>query len=95
MSTGLVPLMFYGQSLRPSIRPPGHPSIPIMEWKRDIIARIFEVTNDELREGMCGAPIVEGRTGNVAGFFPLGAGIGLVLLHLIIWLQKDGGLFDT
>lgn len=35
---------------------------------------IFGASNPKLTDGLCGAPIVEVDSGNVVGFFHLGAG---------------------
>lgn len=74
MSTGLVTLVFAGKAMERPIRPPGHPEIPITEWRRYTIHEIFGASNTQLLDGLCGAPIVGIDTGNVAGFFHLAAG---------------------
>jgi hypothetical protein len=74
MSTGLLSFNFIGHTLQPPISPPGHPSIPFLDWRLDFVTRIFGATNPTVMDGICGAPMVEERTGNVAGFFRLGNG---------------------
>ena len=74
MSTGLVSLMLEATVLREPMRPQGHPEIPTHHWKRDTTYRIFGATGPGLLDGMCGAPLVEVETGNVAGFFQLASG---------------------
>jgi hypothetical protein len=71
MSTGLLSFNFIGHTLQPPISPPGHPSIPFLDWRLDFVTRIFGATNPTVMDGICGAPMVEERTGNVAGFFRL------------------------
>ena len=36
--------------------------------------RIFGASSPQLMDGLCGAPVVEAETGNVAGFFHLANG---------------------
>ena len=74
MSTGMLSLQYLDDSLERPVRPSGHPEIPVREWKRKIVFRIFGATSPQLMDGVCGAPLVEVGTGNVAGFFHLANG---------------------
>lgn len=74
MSTGLVSFLYMIDAWEKPIRPPGHPEIPVLQWKRNNVLRIFGASNPELMDGLCGAPFVEIGTGNVAGFFHLANG---------------------
>ncbi|KFY21184.1 hypothetical protein V491_03097 [Pseudogymnoascus sp. VKM F-3775] len=74
MSTGLLSFQYWADSMERPRRPPGHPPIPVSRWKLDITCRIFGATSPEMIYGLCGAPFVEERTGNVAGFFHLANG---------------------
>jgi len=74
MSTGMLSFQYLVNTFEYPVRPPGHPPIPVLQWKRDVTFRIFGASSPELMEGLCGAPFVEVETGNVAGFFHLGNG---------------------
>lgn len=74
MSTGLISLAYVGDVMEKPGRPPGHPDIPFLRWRRHCLLRIFGATNPTILDGLCGAPLVEERTGNVAGFFHLANG---------------------
>jgi hypothetical protein len=74
MSTGMISFLCLRRTFHRPVRPPGHPKIPILEWKRDTAFRIFGASSPELMDGLCGAPFVEVETGNVAGFFHLANG---------------------
>ncbi|MCJ1345778.1 hypothetical protein MMC31_003987 [Peltigera leucophlebia] len=74
MSTGLITMLFRGSAMETPLRPLGHPPIPVLHWQRYSIMEIFGASNPKLIEGLCGAPIVEVDSGNVAGFFHLAAG---------------------
>lgn len=74
MSTGLLSFMFEGVKMERPVRPQGHPPVPCCHWRRDIVMRIFGAKNQDLIDGMCGAPFVECDTGAVAGFFHLANG---------------------
>ena len=74
MSTGMLSFLHLRVSIERPVRPPGHPEIPILKWKRDVAYRIFGASSPELMDGLCGAPFVEAETGNVAGFFHLVSG---------------------
>ena len=71
MSTGLVEFMFEIVTMEKPVRPPGHPPVPCIKWRRYNVMRIFGAQNADLANGMCGAPFVECDTGAVAGFFHL------------------------
>lgn len=74
MSTGLISFQYLIDAWGKPFRPPGHPAIPVLQWKRNSVLRIFGASNPELINGLCGAPFVETETGNVAGFFHLADG---------------------
>lgn len=74
MSTGMLAFSFHTNSMERPVRPPGHPRIPVLHWKQDIVFRTFGASNPQLIDGLCGAPFVEAETGNVAGFFHLANG---------------------
>ena len=74
MSTGMLSFLCWGDSLECPVRPPGHPKIPVLQWKHNTISRIFGASSPQLMDGLCGAPFVEVETGNVAGFFHLANG---------------------
>ena len=69
MSSGLISLSYQGSAMEKPERPPGHPKIPVLHWRRNSIMRVFGASNGEVMDGLCGAPIVEVMNGNVAGFF--------------------------
>jgi hypothetical protein len=74
MSTGMLSFQYLMDSWKRPIRPPGHPEIPVLNWRRDMAFRIFGASSPQLMDGLCGAPFVEVETGNVAGFFHLANG---------------------
>jgi hypothetical protein len=74
MSTGMLSFQYLRDTFECPVRPPGHPPIPVLQWKRDVAFRIFGASSPELIDGLCGAPFVETETGNVAGFFHLANG---------------------
>jgi len=74
MSTGLLSFLFMSNSFENPVRPPGHPRVPFLKWQHNVVSRIFGASNRQLMDGLCGAPFVEERTGNVAGFFHLANG---------------------
>jgi hypothetical protein len=74
MSTGMLSFQYLIDSWEYPVRPPGHPKIPVLKWKRDMTFRIFGASSPQLMDGLCGAPFVEIETGNVAGFFHLANG---------------------
>lgn len=74
MSTGMLSLLYSGRAMEEPVRPPGHPLIPVHQWKRKTLFNVFGATSPQLLEGICGAPLVEEETGLVAGFFHLAAG---------------------
>jgi hypothetical protein len=74
MSTGMLSFQSLGKSWELPVRPPGHPEIPVLKWKRDTTFRMFGASSPQLMEGLCGAPFVEAETGIVAGFFHLANG---------------------
>jgi len=74
MSTGLISFQLAAKTFQKPKRPPGHPEIPALQWRRDIVFRIFGASSPELMDGLCGAPFVEVNTVNVAGFFHLANG---------------------
>lgn len=69
MSTGLLSFWYCATLAEPLLRPPGHPEIPHRQWRLNPMYRIFGATNSTMVDGVCGAPLVEESTGNVAGFF--------------------------
>lgn len=71
MSTGLISFQLAAKTFQKPKRPPGHPEITVLQWRRDIV---FGASSPELMDGLCGAPLVEVNTGNVAGFFHLANG---------------------
>ena len=74
MSTGMLSLLYSGRAMEEPVKPPGHPPIPVHQWKRKTLFNVFGATSPQLLEGICGAPLVEEETGLVAGFFHLAAG---------------------
>jgi hypothetical protein len=74
MSTGMLSFQYQINSWECPVQPPEHPQIPVLQWKRNMIFRIFGASSPELMDGLCGAPVVETETGNVAGFFHLANG---------------------
>ncbi|CRG90762.1 hypothetical protein PISL3812_07807 [Talaromyces islandicus] len=74
MSTGLLSFNYIGNVLQPPITPPGHPAMPFHQWRIDFTTRIFGATSPTVVGGICGAPMVQERTGGVAGFFHLAEG---------------------
>lgn len=74
MSTGLLSFQYIADSVEEPLRSPGHPKIPVLQWRLNTIYRIFGARNPVVIDGICGAPIVEIETGNVAGFFHLANG---------------------
>ena len=95
MSTGMLLFQYLIDSCERPIRPPGHPEIPILRWKRDTAFRIFGASSPQLMDGLCGAPFVEVETGNVAGFFHLAYGDWAECEHWTTLLQRDGMLLET
>lgn len=77
MSSGLVQLMVLAtEKKRPPLRPEGHVKVPYCDWDHQSLARISGATNNSIKDGMCGAPIVhcgdfpsQDGEGEVAGFF--------------------------
>lgn len=71
MSTGLLSFQYMWDAFKKPfiIRPPGHPETPVLQWRQDLVFQVFGAANPELMDGICGASLVEVRTGNVAGFF--------------------------
>jgi hypothetical protein len=94
MSTGLLSFQCLGRSWKYPVRPPGHPEIPVLKWKRDTTFRVFGASSPELMDGLCGAPFVETETGNVAGFFHLGNG-DWAMCAALDDLVTDGKLLET
>lgn len=75
------------------VRPPGHPPIPITQWKQIKGFQSLGAIKTSLEEGICGAPSVEPRTGNMEGFFmPTNRDFALPP-WMILWLRA-GRLFD-
>ncbi|MCJ1483397.1 hypothetical protein MMC06_003564 [Schaereria dolodes] len=72
MSSGLVAFMTIGMT---SFAPPhheGHPDIDYTRWRHEVVFHTTGATGGIVRDGLCGAPIVEdGEGGGVAGFFHL------------------------
>lgn len=81
MSTGLLSLFFYSRSMEEPVRPPNHPLIPVSKWIEQSTHRIFGSSNQVLREGVCGAPIVNVDNGEVVGFFHRATGT---------WMESAG-----
>lgn len=74
MSTGLVTLYYEARSLEQPMRPQGQPPIPVANWRRYNVSRIFGAMSGELMDGLCGAPIVSVDDGALGGFFHLATG---------------------
>ncbi|RDW60715.1 hypothetical protein BP6252_12098 [Coleophoma cylindrospora] len=82
MSSGIVNLLTYGRRyLRPQ-RPAGQPEIDFNGWHAISVDAIFGVVNNDICNGMCGAPIVQCESGGVAGFFHLSDGTNCFTAHL-------------
>lgn len=71
MNTGLISFLYIEHSFERPVRPPGHPPIPVNQWTQIKGFQSFGSLNPSLEARICGAPFVESRTGNVAGFFHL------------------------
>jgi hypothetical protein len=69
MSTGMLTFSYLTDSMEHPVRPPGHPRIPVLQWRQNIVFWTFGASSPQLIDGLCGAPFVEAETGNVAGFF--------------------------
>ncbi|ELR07047.1 hypothetical protein VC83_03350 [Pseudogymnoascus destructans] len=82
MSSGLISLMAYAPKFIKPKRPPGHPDIKYRHWKVDTVSAVFGVVNAIISDGMCGAPIVDCKTGGVQGFFHLSDGLNCYAAHL-------------
>ncbi|KOS42617.1 hypothetical protein ACN38_g6477 [Penicillium nordicum] len=74
MSTGMLSLMYIGNSMEKPASAPGHPEVPVHRWRKNTMCGIFGATNPQVLDGICGAPLVEEESGLVGGFFHLAAG---------------------
>lgn len=97
VSTGMLSLMYFGNSMEKPVRPPGHPhhEIPVHRWQNNTVVSVFGATNLQLIDGIRGAPPVEKESGLAAGSFHIAVGDWGSTLHLTTLLQKDGRLFRT
>ena len=80
MSTGLIFLFLRGVRLHKADRPGGPMPVPVPvhiafpEWNEESLFQTLGPNGGNLRDGICGAPIVEDEgNGGVAGFFQLGS----------------------
>ncbi|CAG8282784.1 unnamed protein product [Penicillium salamii] len=69
MSSGLFSIMNAGVALMKPVRPIGHPEIYFSQWNVRLVNFMFGKVDQEISDGVCGAPIVDADTGGVAGFF--------------------------
>ena len=90
MSTGLIALYHEGFDHRQPIRPPGRPEISFNQWSFNRIQRVFGGVGPQLKDGMCGAPIVQVERGAVAGFFHMLEGDGWALSASLDDLVAEG-----
>ena len=90
MSTGLISLCLEATQLRQPIRPPGHPEIDFNRWCFNRIHRVFGGVGSYLKDGICGAPIVQLETGAVGGFFHLLEGDGWAVSATLDDLIAEG-----
>lgn len=71
MSTGIIFLMVNGIRSMPPPNPPGHcEKIDFTSWRHELAFESIGPTGGKVKEGLCGAPIVN-DDGGVAGFFYL------------------------
>ena len=76
MSTGLIFLFLRGVRLHKADRPGGPVPVQIefSEWNEESLFQTLGPSGGNLRDGICGAPIVEDEgIGGVLGFFQLGS----------------------
>lgn len=69
MSSGLFSMLHVAVNAINPIRPPGHPKIPFAQWDLRSVSVVLGLINDAMSDGVCGAPIVDCKTGGVGGFF--------------------------
>ncbi|KAJ5344643.1 hypothetical protein N7452_002647 [Penicillium brevicompactum] len=80
MRSGLFSMMSIGiQAVRP-VRRPSHPEIEFVNWHIRMVNFLPELVNNDISDGVCGAPIIDVDTGRVCGFFHLSNGITRSLL---------------
>ncbi|CAG8359095.1 unnamed protein product [Penicillium salamii] len=69
MSSGLFSIMNAGVAVMKSARPIGHPEIDFSRWNVRFVNFMFGKVDQDMSDGLCGAPIADADTGGVAGFF--------------------------